>query len=56
MPSGLTGYEAVREDGEHGYTFMVSGRRPEIHRRLTRLLDRLRESGEIEETARRYLG
>jgi len=53
---GLTGYEATREEGTAGYTFVVSVRRPEIHTRLARIIQHLRQTGALEDSSRRHLG
>jgi len=51
----LTGYTVAREEGEHAYAFLVPADQPELHSRLCDYLNRLQESGKLDELVRRYL-
>ena len=50
----LDAYRVHRREGDHNYTFVVSTERRDLYERLLDLLERLRESGELEGMIRRY--
>jgi putative multicomponent Na+:H+ antiporter subunit B len=50
----LSGYSIERLPGSFSYTFSLPSDREDLHRRLDTHLDRLRESGELDEMIRRH--
>ena len=51
---GLSGYEAVRRDGEAEYAFVVSPQRSSIRQRIDDVLRRGAQSGRLDELIRRH--